>query len=1365
MLLWVRLTLLLFLVKVCLVSSALGDVTIFDLLDTINSVAGGTPSDEVSPAPTTKPFNRPTVKPGGTLSKHLICLFKSNTSSGAARGRVLSDVEKVFGETNLAQPRVTVLNATDGAIFDNANTTDEGLELFENLLRVHADDILDCTANALLIRVPKIERVAGTDTQSSSISEATADSLNDGTSISILPTTGAPPVNEFTVSLYNGAERAQTLMAEYANSVNEWDGNVISPSPAARTGTQVRVLNAFIGSDFTSETVNKERTVVEDGSRETGRDAIDLAVEETAVAYVVGCDCYSFPDGMACPLSQILDVQVVCEAHSVWNNQKQGAELIDVVRSIDAATTAGTDVVVFPLWFDGRDPNTPRAAPRVLRGVIQRANSQGVLFAVPAGDEGVTFGTTKYASVVQPTLCGDRGGLDILCVASLDPKTGWPSLSSNIPFLDSVYAAGEQVTTLGIAKQPIQMSGTYMSLAQGVGALNLMQGVWKAAQGGLISPSEQLGMLVNPRRQIVTLPYSESIKQESSRRLEGLRRRIPGTVLDAGYALENAMFLVGAETAEIALASCYLNNVKFSGEEIDFARTDNTESCQVACNGNSSCRYFSFNRQQKLCHLFQEVSGSSDFFGGTSGPRACPLPSSAEARVEMGTRLLEGMTSSVGTQKPGAATPISEPQPKMLDLLRQAVSPTSGAASGGNPTLGQDVLTGMQTAANTATTFMNLWQTTTTLMETGGQLLETFPIEELVSAGSQAYNSGLLRDRGIGSVTSALGLQKQSVMPPPGVGVPEVKCMDKGMACCVPRKAAENHQRNPPRLNDEESDECTAQYVSISDELCATTLYEGTDTCNMQVIEANTFIIYQNVLTMPGRSMNNAICACKRTKSPEEGSTSVSTGSATWEYSLQGIQTEGETRDGSLLEGATTALGWAKMVGEVGAELPAAVSGLGEVIQQVQPQRNTQTYEIIAQVPGLSQDAGRRRRRRLSSTEPDRKLRRVRASSMGDGEGGRANRLFGETGVEARNGNRQWFSARRDSIELIGSDIGGLNATENSSKGEAINGNETYSGDFDVSDHCFTPWPEKCMAWRSECEENGEREHSDGQCDPVTLIEAGCPQEQMNFTIHDQQPGVLSYSFKAFQFAQGAPFRVGCKYRLTQCREAQLKKKCASRSPGAVQNQGFATGVTIPGAQNHIRTPSWSSERIRMLTSHFHLRGKPGPVRELNEPSAAELIASLANTAVSALTQEGKAQELRLFDSARDKRVNKFSIVHFSGIGDVLLGQWVDQSSGELLGVAEVESTNPSKINSIREEVERGDFVGENLRFSGIRRKSKSMLTEMLTTVDEMDLVDFSWVSKIEILPHLGSDMMLLDKFQKTEGEWVEEKLIPTQVR
>lgn len=209
----------------------------------------------------------------------------------------------------------------------------------------------------------------------------------------------------------------------------------------------------------------------------------------------------------------------------------------------------------------------------------------------------------------------------------------------------------------------------------------------------------------------------------------------------------------------------------------------------------------------------------------------------------------------------------------------------------------------MQSAASALKTFQSV-------LAAGDTVMKTFPVADLVRAGQQMSNSGLLNLRNSAGVKGGVpvGVKDKAVgatRPPKGVEPPEISCYPQGMRCCVPQGAVAHYQTNPPKLNGVDSRECTAHYVSNINQLCVTVMYERND-CNQIVIATDTTTVYRNVMVIPDKTMNNAICECTLPKRFNEqnssaqgddpGSNHMIPASARWQYSRGAMEKDIQTK-------------------------------------------------------------------------------------------------------------------------------------------------------------------------------------------------------------------------------------------------------------------------------------------------------------------------------------------------------------------------------------------------------------------------------------------------------------------------------------
>ncbi|EEA05946.1 uncharacterized protein CMU_016980 [Cryptosporidium muris RN66] len=209
--------------------------------------------------------------------------------------------------------------------------------------------------------------------------------------------------------------------------------------------------------------------------------------QDTAMAYVAGCDCNRFPDGVVCPLVLSGDVSIECIGYKVWDSAQKGAPLSDIVSAIDSAVVAKAQNIVFPLRFSQDTIERNRAAPRVLRHIMRRTSKDyNILFALPTGNDGMQ---SVEDHVDFP--CDDITGMYAFCVGSINATTGLPSDFTNIPYIATIFANGENVESFALNQQKQLFSGTGMALAQSIGTINIIQGITK----NKVSIFDQLAIL------------------------------------------------------------------------------------------------------------------------------------------------------------------------------------------------------------------------------------------------------------------------------------------------------------------------------------------------------------------------------------------------------------------------------------------------------------------------------------------------------------------------------------------------------------------------------------------------------------------------------------------------------------------------------------------------------------------------------------------------------------------------------------------------------------------------------------------------------------------------------------------------------
>ncbi|KAH8583124.1 large extracellular with a signal peptide [Cryptosporidium sp. chipmunk genotype I] len=539
---------------------------------------------------------------------------------------------------------------------------------------------------------------------------------------------------------------------------------------------------------------------------------------------------------------------------------------------------------------------------------------------------------------------------------------------------------------------------------------------------------------------------------------------------------------------------CYEEETRFYSPLEMAIPVDNIEQCILSCSNTPDCRYYSYGAFLKgpgsiigTCILMPDKQGSVALPNFQSGALGCPVSASIAYAQAMEERLIQGISNAnENNQKSSSAQVnkhLSSDWPGILSTSTVAVKSMSG-------------------------------------------FLSRFPLNDILQTSISLYNSGFLDQKG--ALRPSGAFEKQSILPPPGVGSPHVVCTLQGMQCCVPQKSAKGWRKKPPSFLRVEDPSCEAIYVSKTDMFCATTsLYDNQDisssgynlfrdfrsqssfssnsyssnpkpsgNCGMVIIETSEHLIFQNTLKMPSKEMNNALCECKLNKRDK----SIH-GSGTWEYSVQAVQAamSRKVEGDQLSSGVAQALAWVEAVGN---DPNPAVNGLGELISQV-AQRPNSDVELITQIPAISQNA-------VSNMLYNQQQQQIEEQEQ----------------IIKKQQSIQEYNNMRYLASQFGT---GTNNTK-------------IQTQFDQQ--CVTSWPEKCQVWKSKCEDNLIYGYRNPQCAPLTILENGCPMKQVGFKVNQVNPGILSFSFKPMRFSDNSPFRIACQFSLIKCSLANIKSKC-----------------------------------------------------------------------------------------------------------------------------------------------------------------------------------------------------------------------------
>eukprot|EP00921_Rhytidocystis_pertsovi_P009884 GHVQ01015849.1.p1 GENE.GHVQ01015849.1~~GHVQ01015849.1.p1 ORF type:complete len:1227 (-),score=188.23 GHVQ01015849.1:3984-7664(-) len=434
-----------------------------------------------------------------------------------------------------------------------------------------------------------------------------------------------------------------------------------------------------------------------------------------------------------------------------------------------------------------------------------------------------------------------------------------------------------------------------------------------------------------------------------------------------GQTLRHGAGETGGEDWLPSGSQCLLRHTAYTGYPLIHSAQDTLQSCHVACQNTPSCNFFSYRLSPfYACTLFADFTNVVPALDVISGAQQCPIIAEPPP-----SQFLTGMQSAPSPSNPNFISPIREtllqtigrtaaytpaspflgpltaplgspPSPPLPNAYPPAppFSPNTGLGSSAGNTGG--LITGQQAPSagygmlgavpmvpivgspslygpvmgSTASDAANLFHTSQAMMEAGSAFLNAFPMQQLVSVGSQLQNTGFFRSRGIKALGGpGLGVEKAALPPPPGVGNPTVSCHEQGLTCCVPESSVADWQDKPPFLNGETNAACRGLFASVQTAVCATTSYSGAENCGLQKIETSSHVIYRHTFIIPDRVVNNAICECKRDRNKDEFE-----GFASWEYSIHSVEDEQETkkRGETLARGVNAALAWTNLINQHG---------------------------------------------------------------------------------------------------------------------------------------------------------------------------------------------------------------------------------------------------------------------------------------------------------------------------------------------------------------------------------------------------------------------------------------------------------------
>eukprot|EP00921_Rhytidocystis_pertsovi_P007996 GHVQ01013212.1.p1 GENE.GHVQ01013212.1~~GHVQ01013212.1.p1 ORF type:complete len:1868 (+),score=269.17 GHVQ01013212.1:456-6059(+) len=1004
---------------------------------------------------------------------------------------------------------------------------------------------------------------------------------------------------------------------------------------------------------------------------------------DRALAYIAGCDCDKFSDGAACPAQQSHRVSVICESLAVWDPELEGALLSNVLRGLDFAVEKRIQSIMMPLWFrEFKNPREARQATRIITAALQRAAGYGMIVAIAAGDRGMVGDSSDE---LHPLACNDLPGMAVLCASAAD-DTGSIANFANVPPKETVFAIGNNIPVDGAA-----VSGTGAALAQAFGVANMVRGI----TGSSAAPHEVVGMVYNPVRRMLLANKTDKYTVNNEKEQAAGEFVAQGGALDSARAVSNALLFTGQLPKQVMESGgCYELNASLDGDVVGSLKHASAVDCQKSCAIKPSCTFFSYRPAPDYgCTMYSTVTRPVNSPDTLYGPKVCPSSQVLEAVVQ--NNLESSLAAASSAVQPGAATPLSSwlSERSSPSISSVKTNPLSAISSGGESLLSViglgvglttpstsssedgEVLDGQQApslaaaagsllglsgvtaagqaAASAAGGSASLLQTTQAVLEAGTVLMDALPIRQVWTAGQALHNSEFFRNRGIKAFAGpGLGVEKHQVLPPPGVGKPTVLCFKEGMTCCVPQRAISDWKNEPPHLNGELSPQCAGTFVTKQQAMCATSSFRG-DNCGLTKTETADYFIFQNIFTIPGRTMNNAICMCRESKTPDElGERSVD-GSAEWEFSMQAVTSVDEKdskRGDKIANGLGTALVFTQMVSERGS---TAITGTGEMINQYPPA--SKSHDIVAGVPGLTKQ-------------------------------------------QPSNGN--FFSSLAQGAQILGS-AGRQVQQRQVGLGPSVRmlRNRVFRRKLSsaVPKHkCFTPWPVECKAWKSECEENSNLDGLSSKCQPVDLIELGCPKEELLFKVNDQQPGLISFSFRPLMFSGNLPYRLGCSYKVMPCEQASVDYLCSSRN----------TLKSADELDESYQRPAVMNNSINDVATEMLIGTLMG--------SSLGGLATASLNALSAYTEMGR----------------KCTVATFNGEGQTVVESWTDIKTGR--------------------SIDAGKVIGY----------ASSFTDEELEGCDRVDLEEFRFSSKMEILPMYSDESegaLLLDKYQRNrDGSQIE---------
>eukprot|EP01054_Gregarina_sp_Poly1_P002999 Gregarina_sp_Poly_1__2998@NODE_1841_length_3238_cov_6_097130_g1195_i0_p1_GENE_NODE_1841_length_3238_cov_6_097130_g1195_i0NODE_1841_length_3238_cov_6_097130_g1195_i0_p1_ORF_typecomplete_len713_score99_44PAN_1/PF00024_26/0_0043PAN_1/PF00024_26/1_2e03PAN_4/PF14295_6/0_018PAN_4/PF14295_6/5_6e03_NODE_1841_length_3238_cov_6_097130_g1195_i05442682 len=359
---------------------------------------------------------------------------------------------------------------------------------------------------------------------------------------------------------------------------------------------------------------------------------------------------------------------------------------------------------------------------------------------------------------------------------------------------------------------------------------------------------------------------------------------------------------------------CFMPGAEIIGANFLVVRAHDIYVCQKICAKNARCKYVTLRQDEELCYEYSNATSLKAARNTISGPKYCP---GEEPKTHSSSPVNLDPESVRRQMEANARLPVSEATDPVLEG-QQAGALAAAAVPASSSGLISSLGSGLGSA-------MTALSAASSVMTTGSQLMQALPLKELAQAGMQLAESGYFRNRGVRGLGLGTGRNrdKTALPPPPGVGTPSVTCRVEGMTCCVPRQAVQDWQNKPPYLNSYNTLECKSVYVPTHDEMCATSSYDGdtdAERCGLILSDTANLQIYRHILTVPSRSVNNAICECVRHLDSSEEEASIK-GASRWEFSLVAVEemkhkkNETEQTAQKLVRGANAAVALTQLLG------------------------------------------------------------------------------------------------------------------------------------------------------------------------------------------------------------------------------------------------------------------------------------------------------------------------------------------------------------------------------------------------------------------------------------------------------------------